>query len=204
MNADLDFHQDGKLVIALSGAVASGKTAALEEFAALGAETICADKLAAKHRTALKEKIKSAFGTDDNKQLAQIILQDREKLKQLENMLHPLVLKEAKEIIKNTTKKIIVFAVPLLFEKGLEDSFDLTICIYTSYKKRLKRALKRGTTETYFNWCEQTQLPMVEKAERADIIIFNEGPLVNLRGKITRLYKTLKNNNEDNLWKTKK
>ena len=192
MNNDLNFRQDGKTVIALSGAIACGKTAALEEFAALGAETICADTLAKKHRAALKEKIKQAFGTDDKNHLAQIVFEDKEKLKQLENMLHPLILKEAKEIIKNTDKKIIVFALPLLFEKGLEDGFNLTICIYASYQKRLKRALLRGTTKEYFNYCEQTQLPMAEKANRADIIIFNEGPRINLRGKIKRLFDNLK------------
>ena len=84
MNANLDFHQEGKIIIGLSGAVASGKSAALEEFAALGAETICADILTAKYRNSLKEKLKGTFGTDDKKHLAQLILQDREKLKQLE------------------------------------------------------------------------------------------------------------------------
>lgn len=192
MNANLDFHQEGKIIIGLSGAVASGKTAALEEFATLGAETICADNLAAKYRNSLKEKLKGTFGTDDKKHLAQLILQDREKLKQLENMLHPLIYKEAREIIQNTSKKIVVFAIPLLFEKGLENAFDLTICVYTSHQKRLKRALERGTNENYFNWCEQTQLPMVEKANRADILIFNEGPRVNLRDKITRIMNILK------------
>ena len=192
MNANLDFHQEGKIIIGLSGAVASGKSAALEEFAALGAETICADILTAKYRNSLKEKLKGTFGTDDKKHLAQLILQDREKLKQLENMLHPLIYKEAREIIQNTSKKIVVFAIPLLFEKGLENAFDLTICVYTSHQKRLKRALERGTNENYFNWCEQTQLPMVEKANRADILIFNEGPRVNLRDKITRIMNILK------------
>jgi len=192
MNTDLNFRCEGKTVIALSGAIACGKTAALEEFAALGAETICADTLAKKHRLTLKQKIKDAFGTDDKNDLAQIVFADNEKLKQLENMLHPLILKEAQEIIKRTDKKIIVFAVPLLFEKGLEDGFDLTICIYASYQKRLKRALLRGTTKEYFNYCEQSQLPMAEKANRADIIIFNEGPRINLRGKIKRLYDNLK------------
>ncbi len=192
MNADLNFRCEGKTVIALSGAIACGKTAALEEFAALGAETICADTLAAKYRTALKGKIKKAFGTDDKKHLAQLVFEDKDKLKELENMLHPLILKEAQEIIKNTNKKVIIFAIPLLFEKGLEDGFDLTICIYASYQKRLKRALLRGTNENYFNYCEKTQLPMAEKANRADIIIFNEGPRVNLRGKIKRLFDNLK------------
>lgn len=192
MNANLDFHQENKIIIGLSGAIASGKSAALEEFATLGAEIICADNLAAKYRNSLKEKLKGTFGTDDKKHLAQLILQDREKLKQLENMLHPLIYKEAREIIQNTSKKIVVFAIPLLFEKGLENAFDLTICVYTSHQKRLKRALERGTNENYFNWCEQTQLPMVEKANRADILIFNEGPRVNLRDKITRIMNILK------------
>jgi len=192
MNTELDFRQEGKIIVGLSGAVASGKTAALEEFATLGAETICADTLAAKYRANLKEKLKKTFGSDDKKYLAQLILQDREKLKQLENMLHPLIYKEAKEIIQNTSKKIIVFAIPLLFEKGLENGFDLTICVYTSYQKRLKRALARGTNQNYFDWCEQTQIPMAEKANRADLIIFNEGPRVNLRDKITHLMSTLK------------
>ena len=192
MNADLNFRQEGKIVIALSGCIASGKTAVLEEFAALGAETICADTLAAKYRKTLKEKLKEAFGTDDKEKLTQIIFKDPQKLKELENMIHPLVLKEAGEIIKATSKKIVVFAIPLLFEKGLEGGFDLTICVYTSHQKRLKRALERGTNENYFNWCEQTQLPMVEKANRADILIFNEGPRVNLRDKITRIMNILK------------
>ncbi len=192
MNADLNFRQDGKIVIALSGSIASGKTAALEEFAALGAETICADTLAAKYRKTLKEKLKAAFGTDDKEKLTQIIFKDPQKLKELENMIHPLVLKEAGEIIKATDKKIIVFAIPLLFEKGLEGGFDLTICVYTSYKKRLKRAITRGTSEFYFERCEETQLPMATKAERSDIIIFNEGTRSDLRTKITRLYETLK------------
>ena len=192
MNANLDFHQEGKIIIGLSGAIASGKSAALEEFATLGAEIICADNLAAKYRNSLKEKLKGTFGTDDKKHLAQLILQDREKLKQLENMLHPLIYKAAREIIQTTSKKIVVFAIPLLFEKGLENAFDLTICVYTSHQKRLKRALERGTNENYFNWCEQTQLPMVEKANRADILIFNEGPRVNLRDKITRIMNILK------------
>lgn len=192
MNTELDFRQEGKIIVGLSGAVASGKTAALEEFATLGAETICADTLAAKYRANLQEKLKKTFGSDDKKYLAQLILQDREKLKQLENMLHPLIYKEAKEKIQNTSKKIIVFAIPLLFEKGLENGFDLTICVYTSYQKRLKRALARGTNQNYFDWCEQTQIPMAEKANRADLIIFNEGPRVNLRDKITHLMSILK------------
>lgn len=202
MNGILDFRQTGKTVIALSGSIASGKSAALEEFKALGAETICADELASKYRAVLKDKIKLSFGTNNQKDLAQLIFEDKNKLKELENMLHPLIFKEAREIIKNSTKKIIVFAVPLLFEKGIENGFNLTICIYSSYKKRLKRAILRGTSETYFKWCEETQLPMAEKAERADIIIFNEGPRVNLRDKITRLFANLKNNDEENLWKT--
>lgn len=192
MKNNLDFHQEGKLIIAVSGAIASGKTAVLEEFAALGAETICADALAAKYRQLLKTKIKNAFGTEDKNKLAQLVFSDTEKLKELENMLHPLILKEAKEIIQNTSKKIVVFAIPLLFEKGLEDSFDLTVCVYTSYKKRVKRALLRCTNEDYFKRCEETQLPMAVKAERADIIIFNEGTRADLKNKIARFYNTLK------------
>ena len=192
MKEILDFRQEGKIVIALSGAIASGKTAALEEFAALGAETICADTLVAKYRKTLKDKLKSAFGTDDKEKLTQLVFKDPQKLKELENMIHPLVLKEAGEIIKATPKKIIVFAIPLLFEKGLEGGFDLTVCVYTSHQKRLKRALSRGTSEFYFKRCEEAQLPMATKAERADIIIFNEGTRSDLRSKITRLYETLK------------
>ena len=192
MRNNLDFHQEGKLIIALSGAIASGKTAVLEEFAALGAETICADALAAKYRQLLKTKIKNAFGTEDKNKLAKLVFRDTEKLKELENMLHPLILKEAKEIVQKTSKKVVVFAIPLLFEKGLEDSFDLTVCVYTSYKKRVKRALLRGTNEDYFKRCEETQLPMAVKAERADIIIFNEGTRADLKNKIARFYNTLK------------
>lgn len=189
----LDFRVEGKKVIGLSGNIGSGKTSTLMAFKLAGAEVICADTLSSKYYEIFKEKIHQTFGTADKQKIAEDVFKNPQKRKQLENILHPLVLKEGREIIEKSKNNFIVFDIPLLFEKGLEGCFDLTICVCTSYQKRLKRVLERGLSKTSFEARDKAQLPVAQKAERADIVIFNEGTQKNLQGKVARLYNFLKN-----------
>ena len=189
----MNFRKEGSLVIGLSGGIASGKSTVLKIFKELGAEVICSDTLAARNFTLLKDKIEAHFNTADKAQIATKIFKNAQDKKWLEKLLHPLVLKEADSKIKQSTQKIIVFDLPLLFECGLENSFDFTLCVYADFNIRLKRAIARKMTKQDFINRDKAQISLEEKAQRADFVIFNNLTRRELQEKIEKLFLILKN-----------
>ncbi len=189
----MNFRKEGSVVIGLSGGIASGKSTVLKIFEELGAKVICSDTLAAYNFDLLKDKIREYFDTDKKEQIAEKIFQNAQDKKWLEKLLHPLVLKEAESEIKQSTKKIIVFDIPLLFECGLENSFDFTLCVYTDFDIRLKRALTCKMTKKDFINRDKAQISLEEKAQRADLVVFNNSTRRNLQEKIEKLFLILKN-----------
>lgn len=189
----MNFRKKGSLVIGLSGGIASGKSTALKAFEKLGCEVICSDTLAAQNFNLLKDKIETHFNTIDKAQIAQKIFKNAQDKKWLEKLLHPLVLKEAQTQIKQSTKKIIVFDIPLLFECGLEDSFDFTLCIYSDFNIRLRRAISRKMTKEDFINRDKAQMLLEEKAQRANLVIFNNSNRKDLEEKIEKLFLILNN-----------
>ena len=190
----MDFRRAGKKVIGLTGGMASGKSAVLDMFGELGAETICADKLGKKYFEILKDRINEVFDTSDRAKIAASVFKDDAKRKWLENLLHPMILAQAQEIIKNTDKEIIVFDLPLLFEAGLEGGFDLTICVLSDDKTRLKRALAKGFDKEDFKRRDLKQERQEIKADKADIVIYNNGDRKTLREKAVKIFNIIKGN----------
>lgn len=189
----MNFKKEGSFVIGLSGGIASGKSTALKIFEKLGAEVICSDTLAAKNFVLLKDKIEAYFKTTDKAQIAGKIFKNAQDKKWLEKLLHPLVLQEALLQIKKSKKKIIIFDIPLLFECGLEDSFDLTLCIYSDFNIRMKRAFARKMTKTDFANRDKAQMLLEEKAQKANLVIFNNTTRKDLQEKIEKLFLILNN-----------
>lgn len=184
--SELNFRRPGKTVIGLTGAISGGKSTALEVFGDLGAEVICSDKLSRKYFEVFKEKIYRHFKSAGRAAIAETVFKDDTKRKWLENLLHPLILKEAQEIISASKKNIIVFDIPLLFETGLENSFDLTICIYADDIIRLKRALAKGFKKDDFLKRDLKQMPLEQKAQKSDIVIYNNSGRKMLEEKVKR------------------
>lgn len=196
------FRRPGKIVMGLTGSIAAGKSEAARCLARLGAQAICADSLAAAQLRAgapgwkaVKKKFGaralSSDGGIDRVFLAEKVFADDGLRKWLENTIHPYVIIEASETIRKTKRTIIVFDAPLLFEAGLGDMFDITVCVHAEEKIRLARAAARGWTKEEFLRRSRAQFAPEEKAARADIVIDNSGPGPRLRGKIETLYKAL-------------
>ena len=186
--SELNFRRQGKTVIGLTGAISGGKSTALQVFEESGAEVICSDKLSRKYFDICKQEIYERFKSLGRTEIAETVFKDDTKRKWLENLLHPLIFKEALEIISASNKKIIVFDVPLLFETGLENSFDLTICIYTDDKIRLKRALEKGFKKEDFLKRDLKQMPLEQKAQKAERVIYNNSDRKTLEEKIKRFF----------------
>jgi len=192
-----------RIVIGLTGSVASGKSSVANLFAALGAKVLDADALALKqldkgkpaYKKVLKKlgrKVLNSDKTINRKKLAEEVFSDLRLRKWLENIIHPYVLQEFKSAIEKTGNRIIICDIPLLFERGLEDWFNLTVCVYADSRTCLKRVKKRQWDKAEFSARMKAQLPLKTKMRKADINIENSGTISQLSKKVEKLYKTIK------------
>jgi dephospho-CoA kinase len=188
----MNFRAKNKIVIGLTGAIACGKTTAARIFKKSGAEVICADALAAKRFDLICAKIEKYFKTSDKNKIVVQIFKNISKRKWLEKQIHPFVIKEAKDIIKTTKNDIVIFDAPLLFEAGLKNAFDLTLCVYASPEIRIKRALLKGIDAEDFKGRDRAQIPQEQKAQTADIVLYNNATRKDFENKVIKFYKSLK------------
>jgi dephospho-CoA kinase len=182
--------------VGLTGAVASGKSAALAALAELGAATLSTDQvthdlLASDEITALLverwgEEV-APGGAVDRERVGTIVFERPDELRWLESVLHPAVgarVVEWRESLPAGTPVAIV-EVPLLFETGMDAAFDATIAIVAHDGTRAERAGARGTGRLTER--EANQLSQGEKAARATFVITNDGSEEDLRASLAKL-----------------
>ena len=183
--------------IGLTGGVAAGKSEALAAFGRLGAATLSTDAVThelledPEVRARLIERWGAAVGATDDRvdreRIAAIVFERPEELAWLESVLHPLVglrVIEWRRALAPATPLAVV-EVPLLFETGMEGSFDATVCVVASDGIRARRAGERGTG--LLEGRGGRQLSQEEKAARATHVIRNEGSLAELEAEVARL-----------------
>ena len=177
----MSFHVKTKWIIGLTGSILSGKSTALAYFKTCGAGVISCDGIVAElyTRPCVFKKIKTKLGTADKAQLARLVFKDADKRKVLEQILHPLILKEVKTQIKACAQRLVVIETPLLFEAGWEKYTDLNICVLADSKTLPARLEERKLSSAEYKRRLKYQLSPREKASRADIVFFhtNKGQL---------------------------
>ena len=183
-----NFKTRGKITIGLTGGISAGKSLASAAFRKAGAFVVCADALAAEHLAKQMPAVQKYFGTADKKQIAALVFKSAVKRKWLERKLHPPVIRDAAAALKKSAAKIAVFDAPLLCEAGLQNAFDLSVCINADYETRQKRS-KLAAAD--FKKRDAAQMPPLCKAQKADIGIFNEGTKKDLEAKILKLCSAL-------------
>ena len=197
MQKNYDFSRiPGKTVIGITGPIAGGKSLVLSYFRKYGAETISADEV---NREILSDP--AVFGIISNRysrrktdgtekfgkpELAEIIFNNPEEKKWLEDFLHPKIIERSFQIALNSKKTIIAVEMPLLFEAGLGNSFSLTLCIHVPEEILYDRASVRGWTREHFEKRCAGQFPQEKKCSMADVIIQNDGSAEKLEEKIRK------------------
>ena len=192
------------LVIGLTGGIGMGKSAAAEHFTRRGVPVFNADAYV--HRLYEGEAvglIEAAFpgvthgGRVDRKLLAERVTGSPERLKALEGIVHPMVVKAEIDFLREQEKKgaaLAVLEIPLLFETGAEARVDVTIVLSVPAEEQRKRVLARpGMTEEKFAGLVARQLPDADKRARADFIVDSGTSLADMRGEIDRLIESLQN-----------
>ncbi len=131
------------LTVGLTGAVASGKSAALEIFGRLGAATISADAVV--HELLDSEPMLSRLverwgaevvegGRADRNRIGQIVFADPAELGWLESNIHPLVGDSVATWLAglDSNCRIAVAEIPLLFEGEMHSVFDTTVTVVSN------------------------------------------------------------------------
>lgn len=188
------FVRRGRVVIGLTGPIASGKSLALGLFIKEGAFGLSADSVSGELLTTpgIYHTILRKFGSDkiltngllDKKKLAAEVFNSPAKREWLQNLLHPQILKRIRSLITRSNKKISVVEAPLLFEAGLGECFTFTVCLSAPEKILAARALKRGWSRAQYGSRVKAQLSAAEKSARADITLENAGKPRELAEKI--------------------
>ena len=193
-------------MIGILGGVGSGKSTVAGEFAKLGCAVIDADKIAHERleQENIKEKIVGLFGEDvldsagriDHRELADIVFADAERLAALTEIVHPPVLRRAKELIEQYKGqkqfKAIVLDMPLLMEVGWDKRCDKLVFVDCERKVRAERASKTGIcSEKQLKIRENFQISLDKKKSSADNTIDNNSCLSRLSRQVINIFSKL-------------
>jgi dephospho-CoA kinase len=111
-------------------------------------------------------------GTVDREDLKDWIKATPTGLKQLEQIVHPLVAQDRQEFLETNPAEIVVLDVPLLFETGLNASVDFVVVVSVPASVQRDRVLARpNMTEAQFKTILAKQTPDADKRARADFVI---------------------------------
>jgi dephospho-CoA kinase len=173
--------------VGLTGNIASGKSSVIDVWRALGAQIIDADILAREAiapGTPGHQRVYDQFGTVDRGELRDIVFRDAARRAELEQIIHPEVARlrnEKEAALAARGVQVVVNDIPLLFEAGLADEFDIIVLVDAPREARIDRIVEnRGIDRAQAELMVAAQMPSEQKRERADIVIDNSGSLIDL------------------------
>jgi len=187
--------QPGRYVIGLTGNIATGKSAVMDILKKLGAYAIDADKVAHQimGQAQIKEDIVRTFGDDilkpdgeiDRSKLGAIVFRDANALRQLEQLVHPMVMQAVDGLIEQAVSNVVVVEAIKLIESGMYRTCDAVWVVTAPVEQQLHRLVKqRGLTEDEAMMRIQAQPPQAAKLAHADVVIDNTGSLLDLERQV--------------------
>lgn len=187
--------------VALTGGIASGKSATTQRFAQLGVPVFDADliarELVAVGKPALMQ-IAAAFGAGfvnaagelERQRLRARVFADPQERRRLEAILHPPIREALLTRVRNCTGHYCVLAIPLLIE--CRDDYLWVNRVLTTdvpREEQIVRLMRRdGIDALLAERVLQSQAPRESRLALADDVIDNTGPLATLDATVGRLH----------------
>jgi len=193
--------------VGLTGGIGAGKSTVADLFSKRGAVVIRSDELArqvVEPQTPGFKQVTLRFGNEivndegniDRAKLAQVVFNDDGALKDLENIIHPLVRERTNQLMsEQTSETIIVNEIPLLLEKKMESLFDFLVIVISSEKNRLERLFQKGVSEEQAKARMAKQVNDQDRKAAADFLIVNDGNLDQLEADVQKIWQTLQERN---------
>jgi dephospho-CoA kinase len=173
-------------VVGLTGGIGSGKSLAAQFFSQLGALVIDADQLA---RSVIErgsegfDEVLLRFGDTvlkngdiDRVALGQIIFENPQAKKDLEEIIHPRIRAEFEEAVASLNPgQIMVYEIPLLVETNAADRFDFVITVESDADLRKQRLRTRGMFHSDIEKRMASQATEEQRRAIADCVLTNDG-----------------------------
>ena len=188
-------------VVGLTGGIGSGKSAAADEFARLGAAVVDTDAIAREltepggaalaHIKALfGEAFVAPSGAMDRKRMREHVFADAAAKRALEELLHPMIRAEAERRIAQAAAPYVVYVVPLLVESGsYRTRVDRVLVVDAPEALQLARVRARsGLGEAEVRAIMASQLSRAARLAAADDVIDNGGTIQALRAQVAALH----------------
>ena len=188
-------------VLGVTGGIASGKSTLTTVLKEKGAFIIDADIIS---REILKagepgyEKVKKAFencflpnGELERSMLAKEVFENKESLKILNEITHPLIIRKIKEILCDTSGLRVIDAA-LLFETGLNSLCDEIWCVTAPVSERIYRLkIRNGYTREEAEKRIASQKDDEEICALSDVVISSKGDISEYKMQVLKLYEEL-------------
>lgn len=191
------------IIVGLTGSIGMGKSTVAQMFEDEGVPVYDADAEVHKLQGpggALVDAIEKRFpGTTSAEgvnrgELGKRVLGKAEELAALEAIIHPVLAVQRQQFFSDhAASDMLVFDIPLLFEKGSADQVDLIVVVSAPAEIQRQRVLARpGMSEEKFDKILSLQMPDAEKRARADYVIDTNQSLESTRADVKRLIATIR------------
>lgn len=188
-------------IIGLTGGIGSGKTTIANFFAEMGVPVYIADNQAKKIMQSkhIVAEIKAVFGDFlfenevlNRAKLAEIVFNNKEKLNQLNAIIHPAVKKDFELWLQeNKNYEYVIYESAILFESGRYKDCDKIITVTAPEETRIERVINRDKTNREqvlsrmkMQWKDE------ERVAKSDFVIFNEN-LKTVKEEVVKILKIL-------------
>ena len=198
--------------IALTGGIACGKSTLAKFLRELGIRLLDADdvvhELEAPGGAAVPAiaarfgaGVLAADGSVDRPKLAGIVFADAAARRDLEAILFPLVRSRLRAFTSEAARRgrppstvpLYIAIIPLLFESHWEGDYDIILAITSPLECQIHRMMRtRGYSRVQAEARLAAQMPVAEKAARADFVVVNDSTYEHLKDEARRLVAWLK------------
>ena len=191
------------LVVGLTGGIGSGKSAAAEEFARLGATVVDTDAIAHELTGAggaavpeIARLFGRAFvessGAMDRSRMRDLVFSDAEEKAHLEALLHPMIRAESERRIAAATGPYVVLVVPLLVESpGYRARLGRVLVVDCPQAIQITRVRQRsGLPEAEIRRIIASQIQRERRLAAADDVIDNSGTIAALQQRVRELHES--------------